>query len=130
MTLDQLKEYNGTGPEGRVLVAVNGKIFDVTKGKRFYGPGGPYAAFAGRDASRGLALFSVDASEEYDDLSDLNAMQKESVKEWETQFTEKYEYIGRLLRPGETSRNYSDGESEGNSSEEEEAPVTGNTANE
>merc|ERR1712137_338043 len=122
-------EYNGTGPEGRVLVAVNGKIFDVTKGKRFYGPGGPYA-FAGRDASRGLALFSVDASEEYDDLSDLNAMQKESVKEWETQFTEKYEYIGRLLRPGETSRNYSDGESEGNSSEEEEAPVTGNTANE
>jgi len=75
-------------------------------------------------------LFSVDASEEYDDLSDLNAMQKESVKEWETQFTEKYEYIGRLLRPGETSRNYSDGESEGNSSEEEEAPVTGNTANE
>lgn len=32
MTLDQLKEYNGTGPEGRVLVAVNGKIFDVTKG--------------------------------------------------------------------------------------------------
>lgn len=57
------------------------------KGKRFYGQGGPYAAFAGRDASRGLALFSVDASEEYDDLSDLNAMQKESVKEWETQFT-------------------------------------------
>lgn len=131
MTLEQLKEYNGTGPEGRVLVAVNGKIFDVTKGKRFYGPGGPYAAFAGRDASRGLALFSVDASEEYDDLSDLNAMQKESVKEWETQFTEKYEYIGRLLRPGETSRNYSDGESEGNSSEEEEsAPVSGNAANE
>merc|ERR1712071_357070 len=85
--MEQLKEYNGTGPEGRVLVAVNGKVFDVTKGKRFYGPGGPYAAFAGRDASRGLASFSVAASEEYDDLSDLNAMQKESVKEWETQFT-------------------------------------------
>ena len=46
-------------------------------------------------------------------------------------FSEKYEYIGRLLRPGETSRNYSDGESEGNSSEEEEAaPVSGNAANE
>jgi len=46
-------------------------------------------------------------------------------------FLEKYEYIGRLLRPGETSRNYSDGESEGNSSEEEEAaPVAENTVNE
>ena len=33
--------------------------------------------------------------------------------------SEKYEYIGRLLRPGELSRNYSDGESEGDSSEEE-----------
>ena len=34
-------------------------------------------------------------------------------------FLEKYEYIGRLLRPGELSRNYSDGETEGDSSEEE-----------
>ena len=113
-------------------------------GKRFYGPGGPYAAFAGRDASRGLATFSVAASDDFDDLADLTPVQKESVKEWETQFTgkkytanssallqsnnwifnpkfaEKYEYIGRLLRPGELSRNYSDGESEGSSSSEEE----------
>ena len=36
MTLEQLKEYNGTGPEGRVLVAVNGKIFDVTKGIKIH----------------------------------------------------------------------------------------------
>ena len=56
-------------------------------GKRFYGPGGPYAAFAGRDASRGLATFSVAASDDFDDLSDLTPVQKESVKEWETQFT-------------------------------------------
>lgn len=52
-----------------------------------------------------------------------------SVK-WCLNLAEKYEYIGRLLRPGETSRNYSDGESEGNSSEEEENPVSGNVANE
>ena len=34
--------------------------------------------FAGRDASRGLGMFSIDAStlkDEYDDLSDLNSMQ-------------------------------------------------------
>jgi len=58
-------------------------------GKRFYGPAGPYAAFAGRDASRGLATFSVAASDDFDDLSDLTPVQKESVKEWETQFTGK-----------------------------------------
>lgn len=38
-TLEQLREYDGKGKEGRILIAVNGKVFDVTKGKRFYGPG-------------------------------------------------------------------------------------------
>ena len=80
MTLKDLRKYDGTGPEGRVLVAVLGKIYDVTKGKRFYGPGGPYAGFAGRDASRGLATFNVDAiNDEYDDLSDLKNSELEQV---------------------------------------------------
>lgn len=49
--------------------------------------GGPYAAFAGRDASRGLATFNVTPSEqEYDDLSDLNSQEMESIREWEEQF--------------------------------------------
>ena len=39
MTLEQLREYDGKGPEGRTLLACNGKVFDVTRGKRFYGPG-------------------------------------------------------------------------------------------
>ena len=38
-TLEQLREYDGKGSDGRVLIAVNGKVFDVTRGKRFYGPG-------------------------------------------------------------------------------------------
>lgn len=37
-TLEQLREFDGTGPEGRVLLAVNGRVFDVTRGKNFYGP--------------------------------------------------------------------------------------------
>ena len=38
-TLQQLREYDGKNNGGRLLIAVNGKVFDVTKGKRFYGPG-------------------------------------------------------------------------------------------
>lgn len=38
-TLEELKQYDGNGKDGRVLVAVNGSVYDVTKGKRFYGPG-------------------------------------------------------------------------------------------
>ncbi|KAH6935801.1 hypothetical protein HPB50_010256 [Hyalomma asiaticum] len=88
MTLEEIRKYDGTGEDGRVLVAVNGKVFDVTKGRHFYGPGGPYHAFAGYDASRGLATFSVERPKDgYDDLSDLNPMEMESVREWEMQFT-------------------------------------------
>lgn len=38
-TVEELKKYDGTGEDGRVLVAVNGNVYDVTRGKRFYGPG-------------------------------------------------------------------------------------------
>ncbi|KAL3266195.1 hypothetical protein HHI36_010378 [Cryptolaemus montrouzieri] len=86
-SVEELRKYDGTQEDGRVLVAVNGNVYDVTKGKRFYGPGGPYAAFGGKDASRGLATFQVSVkTEEYDDLSDLNSMEMDSVREWEAQF--------------------------------------------
>lgn len=39
MTVAELRQYDGSQPDGRVLVAVNGWIFDVTRGRRFYGPG-------------------------------------------------------------------------------------------
>ena len=39
-TVEELRKYDGTQPDGRILVAVNGNVFDVTrKGKCFYGPG-------------------------------------------------------------------------------------------
>lgn len=38
-TVEELRKYDGTGEDGRVLVAVNGNVYDATKGKRFYGPG-------------------------------------------------------------------------------------------
>ena len=60
--------------------------------------GGPYSAFAGRDASRGLATFSVEpVSEDYDDLSDLKPHEMDQVKEWELQFSEKYTLVGESV---------------------------------
>ena len=38
-TIEELREYDGTKPDGRILVALNGKVFDVTRGSTFYGPG-------------------------------------------------------------------------------------------
>lgn len=37
-TLAEMKPYDGV-QDPRILMAVNGKVFDVTRGKKFYGPG-------------------------------------------------------------------------------------------
>lgn len=106
-TVEELRAFDGTGPDERILIAVNSKVFDVTKGHRFYGPKGPYAAFAGRDASRAFATFTVTPGKEgYDDLSDLTPAEWESVREWEEQLDSKYTYVGKLLKPGETHTEY------------------------
>ncbi|XP_037048721.1 membrane-associated progesterone receptor component 2-like isoform X2 [Bradysia coprophila] len=111
-TVQELKEFDGNPPDGRILLAINGRVYDVTKGRRFYGPGGPYAAFGGRDVSRDLATLSVTNAnmEGYDDLSDLSSKERDSVQEWELQFKKTYEYVGCLLKPGEEPANYSDHE--------------------
>ena len=65
----------------------------------FFSPAGPYGIFAGRDASSGLATFCLDKDalkDEYDDLSDLNAVQMESVREWEMQFKGTFILLGSL----------------------------------
>lgn len=112
-TLEQLKDFDGKQPDGRVLMGVLGKVYDVTKGKKFYGPGGPYSAFAGHDASRGLATFDVTkASDTYDDLSDLKPSELEQVREWDEQFRERYTLVGKLLKPGEEPSVYTDDEDE------------------
>lgn len=49
--------------KGKILLSINRKVFDVSSGARFYGIGGPYGNFAGRDASRGMAKQSFDQGE-------------------------------------------------------------------
>jgi len=111
MLLSELRKYDGHHPEGNgfILLAVNGKIFDVTRGKRFYGPDGPYQALAGHDATRAFAKFETDlVKEDYDDLSDLTPAEVQGAKDWEEQLGEKYDFVGRLIKPGETAATYSD----------------------
>ncbi|KAI9688637.1 MAG: hypothetical protein M1822_000994 [Bathelium mastoideum] len=105
-TPPELLPYNGTN-NMPVYLAVRGKIFDVTPGRNFYGPGGPYENFAGRDASRGLACGSFDESmltedlqAPLDTLEDLGRDEIEALQGWEERFSDKYLVIGELVPVG------------------------------
>ncbi|KAJ5584506.1 uncharacterized protein N7459_004306 [Penicillium hispanicum] len=102
-----LIEFNGENDKP-VFLAVRGRVFDVTPGRNFYGPGGPYENFAGRDASRGLAhqsfdeeMLTKDLSAPLDDLKDLDADQLENLQSWEERFSEKYLVVGKLVAEGD-----------------------------
>lgn len=98
-----LLEYNGENGQP-VYLAVNKKVYDVTAGRNFYGPGGPYENFAGRDATRGLAcqsfdedMLTKDLDGPLDDCSDLNPEQIENLNGWVERFDEKVGlHIGEL----------------------------------
>lgn len=105
-TPPELYPYNGLNGMP-VYLAVRGRVFDVTAGRNFYGPGGPYANFAGRDASRGLAcgsfdedMLTKDLDGPLDKLDDLDGEQIEALQGWEERFLEKYLVVGKLVPVG------------------------------
>ncbi|KAK9694697.1 Dihydrodipicolinate synthase [Basidiobolus ranarum] len=101
-TPKELTEIEGI-KSPKIFMGVNGKVYDVTPGKKFYGPEGPYGNFAGRDASRGLAKHSFDEDmltsldEPIDTLSDLTVEERESLRGWEEMFSGKYLTVGTLV---------------------------------
>lgn len=64
----------------------------------FYGPGGPYALFAGKDASRALAKMSFEAKDLTGDISGLGPFELEALQDWEYKFMSKYVKVGTVKR--------------------------------
>ena len=93
----ELQPYNGSNDEtGPILLAVKGEVYNVYKGRNFYGPGGEYHIMAGRDASRFLAKNSlVEESNEEKDVP-LNIAERASLESWYWIIRNKYDLVGQL----------------------------------
>ncbi|KAG9004959.1 hypothetical protein FRB94_001928 [Tulasnella sp. JGI-2019a] len=97
-----LQPWNGKD-KPRILLAIDRKVFDVTAGGSFYGPGGPYGNFAGRDASRGMAKQSFDTDmltpvdQPLDTLADITKDERENMDSWVQHFSNKYIVCGELV---------------------------------
>ncbi|KAK0567513.1 Dihydrodipicolinate synthase [Tilletia horrida] len=103
-----LAVHDGSGgSKSKILLAINGRVFDVSKGRNFYGPDGPYGNFAGRDASRGMAKQSFDLEmltpldQPLDKLDDLTPAELNNMREWIGHFSAKYAQVGVLVEEGE-----------------------------
>ena len=94
----ELAQYDGTqgDGDGPILLAADGLVFNVYKGRNFYGPGGEYHLFAGRDATRFLAKTIVEEESPQDAQKPLNMAERASLAAWMFTIKGKYEVVGKL----------------------------------
>ncbi|OEL32906.1 Membrane-associated progesterone-binding protein 4 [Dichanthelium oligosanthes] len=109
-TVEELSIYNGTDEGLPILLGILGysSVFDVTKGRSHYGPGGGYHHFAGRLQSYVLVPFfnfivvdHMDASRAFvsgnftgdgltDSLQGLSSSEVNSIVDWRKFYFERY----------------------------------------
>ncbi|KAG4182354.1 hypothetical protein ERO13_A09G040800v2 [Gossypium hirsutum] len=95
---EELKQYDGSDPKKPLLMAIKGQIYDVSQSRMFYGPGGPYALFAGRDASRALAKMSFEEQDLTGYISGLGPFELDALQDWEYKFMSKYVKVGTIKK--------------------------------
>ncbi len=96
-TCSELGHYDGSDSGRPLLIAIRGQVYDVTRGRDFYGPGGPYGMFAGKDCTRALAKVSFDEELFTGDLEGLDQDELDKLEEWIEMFEGKYRRVGALL---------------------------------
>jgi predicted heme/steroid binding protein len=65
LTEEELKAYDGTDPNKPIYLGIDGLIFDVSSSPAFYGPGGHYHHFVGKDATRAWVTECWDEPEQF-----------------------------------------------------------------
>jgi len=80
-TKDELAKFDGK-TSSRIYLAILGQVFDVTKKKDTYGPGGSYAFFAGRDGTRAFTTGEFKEEGLTDDTTGLSTKQLLDIQHW------------------------------------------------
>ncbi|XP_062570541.1 LOW QUALITY PROTEIN: neuferricin-like [Saccostrea cucullata] len=95
-TVVELEKYRGVDGSD-IYLAVLGQVFDVTKGRKHYGPGGTYHFFTGNAGTR--AFVSGDFTKEglKEDLTGLSLQDIQGIAGWVDFYKQQYTYIGKLI---------------------------------
>jgi len=98
-TLEELRAYDGKAngeEDGPILLAADGWVFNVYKGRNFYGPGAEYHVMAGRDATRLLAKTRLEEETEHEAAQPLTLAERAALAGWMFTLKNKYEIVGKL----------------------------------
>lgn len=94
-TDEDLGRYDGTEEGQPIYMAVKGVVFDVTKGKEFYGKDAPYNALVGKDSSRAVAKMSLQPEDLTSDTTGLTEDELRSLDSvFEDTYKAKYPIVG------------------------------------
>jgi predicted heme/steroid binding protein len=101
-TSEELASFDGSRPGTPIYVAVNRRVFDVTRAAHHYQPGEPYHILAGRDASRALVFADlspamVDLTQPPLDITILSSEQRSNLVHWTEYFVKSYPEVGYLI---------------------------------
>jgi len=95
-TIDELSKYDGNENSLGLYLALLGVVYDVSGGSQYYGPGGGYSFFAGKDASRAFVTGQFSEEGLIDDVSGLSHGDYTGLEEWQQFYEKDYKRVGLL----------------------------------
>ena len=98
ITKNELAAHGPEGPLKPVWLAIAGKVFDVEKGaKNYYGEGGGYSFFSGRDGTRAFVTGKFDEEGLTDNLTGLSPLEIGEIEDWVHFYEKDYVFVGKLI---------------------------------
>nr|CAG4648782.1 EOG090X0A5G [Polyphemus pediculus] len=94
-TKEELAKYKGENGSP-IYLALMGKVYDVSRGKDFYGPGGGYSFFTGLDGTRAFVSGEFTPTGLIDDISGLEEGDYLGINEWVNFYAKDYPYVGKV----------------------------------
>ncbi|KAJ9081442.1 hypothetical protein DSO57_1014738 [Entomophthora muscae] len=99
-TEEELALYDGSDLTLPIYIAINGEVYDVSKGATYYGKGGGYSFFAGKDAARAYVTGCFKTHLTHD-LRGFDDIDMEQVTGWMDFYRdhETYYRVGTVVHP-------------------------------
>lgn len=96
LSKEELAKYDGSEGSPGIYLALLGVVYDVSKGSSYYGPGGGYSFFSGKDGSRAFVTGQFDTEGLVETVEGLAPADYLGLQEWSEFYSKDYTRVGVL----------------------------------